>query len=276
MKESIMSSAATLDTVLITGASTGIGATYADRLARRGHPVILVARNQDQLQSLATRLAREHGVTAQVLAADLTSPSERALVEQRLRDDDAIGWLVNNAGMGGDGPVADAALDALETMIQLNVIALSRLTGAILPRLLARGRGSIINIASVLALAPELSLGAYAGSKSYVLTYTQSLLKEVGDRGVRVQAVLPGITRTEIWERSGSDINAFPAHLVMEVDELVDAALAGYDLGETVTIPSLPDIDEWNRYNASRLRLAPHLSHSVAADRYKSDIPEDA
>lgn len=271
-----MSSMETLDTALVTGASSGIGATYADRLAGRGHNVILVARNKAQLQALAERLTREHGVTVDVLAADLTLPAERARVEQRLREDDTIGWLVNNAGMGGGGPVAAGALDTVETMIQLNVVAPSRLAGAILPRLLTRGRGSIINMASVLALAPELSLGAYAGTKSYLLTYTQSLLKEVGDRGIRVQAVLPGVIRTEIWERSGGDINAIPAHMVMEVDELVDAALAGYDLGETVTIPSLPDIEDWNRYNAARLRLGPDLSRDVAADRYKSDIPEDA
>jgi short-subunit dehydrogenase len=271
-----MTATETLDTVLITGASTGIGAAYADRLARRGHNLIVVARNKAQLQTLAEQLAQKYGVKAEVLAADLTLPADRARIEQRLSDDDAIGWLVNNAGMGGGGPLAAAALDTIETMIQLNVVAPSRLTGVVLPRLLARGRGSIINIASALALAPELSPGAYAATKSYVLTYTQSLLKEVGDRGVRVQAVLPGVVRTEIWQRSGGDINAIPAHMVMEVDELVDAALAGYDLGETVTIPSLPDNEDWNRYNAARLRLAPELSRNVAADRYKSDIPEDA
>lgn len=265
-----------LDTVLITGASTGIGATYADRLARRGHPLILVARNQAQLRSLSERLVREYGVKAEVLVADLTSTHDRALVEQRLRDDEAIGWLINNAGMGGGGPVAASQLDTIETMIELNVVAPSRLTGAVLPRLLARGRGSIINIASVLALAPELSLGTYAATKSYLLTYTQSLHKEVAGSDIRVQVVLPGVTRTEIWERSGTDIHAIPANMVMEVDEMVDAAMAGYDLGELVTIPSLPDIDDWNRHNATRLQLAPNLSHDRAADRYKSDIPEDA
>lgn len=271
-----MSSTAPFDTALVTGASTGIGATYADRLAARGHDLVLVARNKTQLESLAAHLQREHGVKVDVLAADLTSPAERAQVEQRLRDDDAIGWLVNNAGMSGGGAVATAPIDTVENMLQLNVIAPSRLTSAILPRLLARSRGSIVYLASVLALAPEQSLGAYAASKSYLLTYALSLLKEVGDSGVRVQAVLPGITRTDLWARGGNDLNAIPAHTVMEVAELVDAALAGYDLGETVTIPSLPDIEDWNRYNAARLLLAPNLSHNVAADRYKSDIPEDA
>jgi short-subunit dehydrogenase len=271
-----MSSTASFDTVLITGASTGIGATYADRMAGRGHDLVLVARDQIKLESLAARLRREHGVKVHVLAADLTSPAERARVEQRLRDDDGIGWLINNAGMSGGGSVATAPIDTVETMLELNVVAPSRLTSAVLPRLLARGRGSIIHIASALALAPERSPGAYAASKSYLLAYALSLLEEVGGSDIRVQAVLPGITRTDFWEGAGKELSAIPAHSVMEVAELVDAALAGYDLGETVTIPSLPDIEDWNRYTAARRLLAPDLSHNVAADRYKSDIPEDA
>jgi short-subunit dehydrogenase len=148
------------------------------------------------------------------------------------------------------------------------------LVAALLPRLVARGQGSIINIASALAIAPEVFGGAYAASKSYVLTYTLALHKEVAERGIRVQCVLPGVTRTEIWTQDSLD--AIPAHMIMEVDEMVDAALSGYDQGEVVTIPSLPDIDEWNRYDEARRRMAPELSRDVAADRYKSDIPEDA
>uniref|UniRef100_UPI0030B7FE41 SDR family NAD(P)-dependent oxidoreductase n=1 Tax=Dyella soli TaxID=522319 RepID=UPI0030B7FE41 len=265
-----------MDTALVTGASTGIGAAYADRLAQRGHDLVLVARNLDKLQSLAGRLVRERRVKVDILAADLTSPADRARVEQRLRDDETIGMLVNNAGTASGGALAAGLVDDVASMIELNVVAPSRLAGAILPRLLARGRGSIINVASVLALAPELFGGAYAASKSYVLTYTLALHQEVGDRGIRVQAVLPGVTRTDIWERSGNDVNAIPAHMIMEVDEMVDAALAGYDLGEVVTIPSLPDIEDWNRYDAARRLLAPNLSRDHAADRYKSDIAEDA
>jgi short-subunit dehydrogenase len=265
-----------LDAALITGASTGIGATYAQRLAQRGHDLVLVARDRARLQSLAERLIRECGVKVDVLPADLTTQPQRALVEQRLRDDDTIGLLVNNAGMAGAGPIVAQQLERFESMIQLNVITPTRLTSAILPRLLARGHGGIINIASVVALVPELFDGTYNGSKSYLLNYTLTLHKEVAGRGIQVQAVLPGITRTEIWERSGIETNTLPAHMIMEVGEMVDAALAGYDMGELVTIPSLPDVEDWNRYTSARLHLAPNLSRDHAADRYKSDISEDA
>jgi short-subunit dehydrogenase len=269
-----MSVAEPLDTVLITGASTGIGATYADRFAQRGHPLVLVARRAERLEELAARLTREYRVKIDVLAADLTSHADLAKVEQRLRDDSTIGILVNNAGRSGGSVLAQTSPDDVQAMIELNVTAPSRLVAAMLPRLVTRGHGSIINIASALAIAPELFGGAYAASKSFVLTYTIALHKEVAERGIRVQCVLPGVTRTEIWSQSSLD--AIPAHMIMEVDELVDAALSGYDQGEVVTIPSLPDIQEWNRYDEARRRMAPELSRDVAADRYKSDIPEDA
>lgn len=264
------------DTVLITGASTGIGATYADRLAQRGHPLVLVSRNQDRLQALAQRLTREYGVKTDVMMADLTQAQDRMRVERRLSDDHTIGWLLNSAGMAVGTAIAEASPDVAESMIQLNIVAPTRLIGAMLPRLLARKRGSIINIASVLALAPELFDGAYGASKSYLLNYTMALHKEVGHRGIRVQAVLPGITRTEIWQHTGGTPETIPPSTIMEVDEMVDAALAGYDQGEVVTIPSLPDNEDWERYVSSRQCLMPSLSRDHAADRYKSDIPEDA
>jgi uncharacterized protein len=263
------------DTVLITGASAGIGAAYADRFARRGHPVILVARNVARLEELADRLSREYHVKAEVLPADLTVSSERQWVEQRLRSDDAISILVNNAGVEGGTDLMQTSPDAVETLIELNVTTPSRLIASLLPHLLARGRGSIINIGSILALSPELFGGAYAASKSYLLTYTQTLHREVGHQGIRVQCVLPGVTRTEIWKTAGG-LAAIPAHMIMEVDEMVDAALAGYDQGELITIPSLPDAEEWRRLDEARRRMLPELSRYVAADRYKSDIPEDA
>lgn len=263
------------DTVLITGASAGIGAAYADRFARRGHPVVLVARNQSRLEELAARLSREYHVKAEVLPADLTVPAERARVEHRLHSDDTIGILLNNAGVEGGSALTQTPPDTVEAMIQLNVTAPSRLVATVLPRLLTRGRGSIINISSILALSSELFGGAYAASKSYVLTYSQTLHREVAAQGIRVQCVLPGVTRTEIWNTAGG-LAAIPSHMIMEVDEMVDAALAGYDQGELITIPSLPDAEEWRRLDEARRRMLPELSRYVAADRYKSDIPEDA
>ncbi|MFL9923906.1 SDR family oxidoreductase [Herbaspirillum lusitanum] len=256
-------------TALITGASTGIGATYAERLAHRGYDLILVARDQQRLQQLAQKLQADTGVKADVLAADLTVRADLLKVEQRLRDDAGITLLLNNAGMAIDGTLISADVDRYETMIQLNVVAVHRLAAAAATAFSQRKSGTIINIASVLALAPELFNGTYSATKAFVLNLTQSMQRELSADGVRVQAVLPGATRTEIWERAGTDINAMPAEMLMNVDEMVDAALAGLDLGEVVTIPSLPDIADWQTLQNARMALGPNLSLQHAAARYK-------
>jgi short-subunit dehydrogenase len=253
---------------LITGASAGIGATYADRLARRGFDLLLVARNQERLDDLAARLRAETGVKVETWRADLTVAAEVAQVAQRLSRDPAIRLLVNNAGVGATGPLLGADPDALENMISLNVVAVTRLAVAAATAFAVRGQGTVINIASVLALAPELFNGAYSGSKAYVLNLSQALQQEVSPKGVRVQAVLPGATRTELWARAGFDLANLPPEMLMDVDEMVDAALAGLDLGETVTIPSLPEAEDWDAFNAKRLGLGPRLSLQHAASRY--------
>jgi short-subunit dehydrogenase len=262
-------------TALITGASSGIGATYADRLARRGYDVILVARDQQRLDQLATRLSSETGVRIVTLQADLTSKDDLARVEQRLRSDDNITMLVNNAGVGAHGPLANGDLDSIEAMIQLNVVALTRLAGAAASGFVARGNGTLINIGSVVALAPETFNASYSATKAYVLSLSQSLHAEIGKHGAQVQVVMPGVTRTEIWERSGMDVSSLPASMIMEAGEMVDAALAGLDRDELVTIPSLPDAVDWEAFIAARAKLGPNLSHNHAADRYKvnTDVP---
>jgi len=255
---------------LITGASTGIGATYADRLAKRGYGLILVARDLQRLEQLATKLRQQSGVPVEVIQADLTVSSDLARVEQQLRNNSQITMLVNNAGVAMSGELIDADPVALEKMIQLNITAPSRLALAALPGFVARKAGSLINISSVLALAPEMFNGAYSGTKAYVLNLTLKLEQELAGKGVRVQAVLPGATRTEIWERAGTDINHLPQEILMGVDEMVDAALSGYDQGEVVTIPSLPNIEDWNAATAARLKLGPNLSRNHAATRYQT------
>ncbi|MDB6060943.1 MAG: putative oxidoreductase [Verrucomicrobiaceae bacterium] len=257
-------------TALITGASTGIGAVYADRLARRGYDLILVARDQKRLEERAAQLRNETGVSVEVLKADLTDKAVLQAVEQRLRSDERISVLINNAGMAAKGTLIEADVDELETMIQLNVVAVTRLAKAAATNFVAQGRGIIVNVASVLALAPELLNGSYSGSKAYVLNLSQSLHNEIGNLGVQIQAVLPGATRTEIWERSGMAATDLPAEMLMEVDEMVDAALAGLDRGELVTIPSLPDAADWHAFNSARLHLGPNLSRDHAAARYKT------
>ncbi|MEI9805809.1 MAG: SDR family oxidoreductase [Pseudolabrys sp.] len=257
-----------LPTVLITGASSGIGATYADRFARRGHDLVLVARDKAKMEQLATRLRAETGVAVDVLPADLTDSADLVRVEQRLRDDDRIGVLINNAGVAAPGGLTEAHPDVLDNLISLNVTAVTRLSGAVVPRFLKRGEGAIVNIASVLGLAPEISFGIYGASKAYVLMLSQSLQVEVGNRGIYVQAVLPAATRTDIWAKSGRDVNAIQG--VMEVGEMVDAALIGFDRREAVTIPSLPDARQWEQFNSARQAMLPNFRNEHAAQRYRA------
>jgi uncharacterized protein len=264
----------TPNTALITGASTGIGAAYARRLAERGHALILVARDAARLEALAEELRARHAVRVDVLQADLVDPAQRRTVEERLRTDDSIGLLINNAGAAAPGGFVDASPDVLENLIDLNVVAPTRLSAAALPGMLARGTGAIVNIGSVLGLAPEVAFGVYGATKAFVLTLSQSLAKEVGERGVYVQAVLPAATRTEIWSRSGRDVDALPA--VMEVEELVDAALVGFDQREAVTIPPLPDAGQWEAYEAARMAMLPNYSQRHAAERYRTGVRNQA
>lgn len=255
-----------LPTVLITGASSGIGATYADRFARRGHDLVLVARDRARLEALAGRLRAETGVTVDVLPADLAEHDDVARVERRLREDARIGVLVNNAGIAAPGTFADADIDVVDRLIRVNVTAVTRLAAAVVPRFIARGEGAIINVASVLALVPEVSLGVYGASKAFVLSLSQGLQAELGGKGVYVQAVLPAATRTEIWARSDRDVDKLQG--VMAVGELVDAALVGFDRREAITIPPLTDADQWTVLDASRKALLPNLFNAHAAQRY--------
>jgi len=262
-----------LGTALVTGASTGIGAIYADRLARRSYDLILVARDAARLEALATRLRTETGRKVDVLVADLTDRGDVAAVEARLAADATITMLVNNAGMSLTGTLLDSSVDSVERLIALNITAVTLLAGAAGRAFAGRGKGAIVNLASVLALAPERFDGVYSGSKAFVLNLSQSLAPILEPKGVRVQAVLPGATRTEIWQRSGKDIDAFPAEMVMEVDDLVDAALVGFDAGETVTIPPLADDAPWLAMTQTRLGLGPNLSKRDVAPRYRALAP---
>ena len=257
-----------MKTALITGASSGIGAIYADRLARRGYDLILVARDAAKLSALAAQLAASTGRKVDTLRADLSVIADLRAVEQRLASDTNISLLVNNAGLGAVKPLIDSTPEELDNLISVNVTALTRLTRAAAPGLVARGGGAIINIASIVALAPELLNGTYGGSKAFVLALTQSLHHELNDKGVQVQAVLPGAIGTPFWERSGMPVEHLPAAIVMTPEDLVDAALAGFDQRELVTLPSLPDVAEFTRMDEARKALGPNLSHTRPAARY--------
>lgn len=258
-------------TALITGASTGIGAIYADRLARRGHDLILVARNQERLAVVAQRLQASTGRTVRIVQADLGASEDLARIEALLREDTSIDTLVNNAGFGAGAPLLNSDVDRMEDMIDLNVTALTRLTYAAVPGLVARGGGTIINISSIVAIAPELLNGVYAASKAYVLALTQSLRHELAGKGIRVQAVLPGATATEFWSVAGMSQSDLPESWVMSADDMVDAALAGLELGEVVTIPPLQDGDEWTSYESARKAMSQRLGNAKPAPRYRSE-----
>lgn len=258
---------ATLPSVLITGASSGIGAVYAERFAKRGHNLVLVARDKSRLDALAAQLREAHKVAVDVLQADLTQPIELAAVETRLREDARIGILINNAGMAQSGGFVQQSAQDIERLIALNTTALTRLAAAIAPRLVQAGAGTIVNISSVVGLAPELGMTIYGATKAFVLFLSQGLNLELSPKGIYVQAVLPAATRTEIWGRAGIDVNTLPE--VMDVDELVDAALVGYDRRELVTIPPLHVAERWDALDGARQTLLADVRQAQAADRYR-------
>lgn len=263
-----MSNPTSQGVALITGASTGIGAIYADRLAKRGYDLILVARNRQRLDGLAGKLRTETGREVTALPVDLNDKAGLATVEAILRDDPSITMLVNNAGVGSVASILQADVDTMEAMIELNVTALTRLTYAAAPAFVARGTGTIINIASVVGIAVEALNGVYSATKSYVLSFGHSLQKDLADKGVRVQTVLPGATATEFWDVAGYAPQK-TAEMTMQADDLVDAALAGLDKGELVTIPGLHEGDAWTRWEQDRRDLAPKFRNPKPAARYE-------
>jgi short-subunit dehydrogenase len=262
-----MISPSTLGTALITGASTGIGAVYADRLARRGYDLILVARNHERLSALATSIGAKTGRKVTFLVADLNKKSDLLSIEKVLATDSSITLLVNNAGVGAVAPLVSTNVDDMEALIELNVTALTRLTYAAVPAFVGRGAGAIIQIASAVGISPETLNGVYGASKAFVIALTQSLQHEIADKGVRVQVVLPGATATPFWHVAGMPVSDLPDDFVMTTDDLVDAALSGFDMGEVYTIPSLADMAQFNAYEAARVAMVPNLSKTKPAAR---------
>jgi uncharacterized protein len=262
-----------LGTALITGASAGIGAVYADRLAMRGHDLILVARNEERLMSLSARLTSKTGRTVTVLRSDLNDKADLAKVETILRDDPTITMLVNNAGVASIAPLVEADVEKMERMIALNITALTRLTYAAAPAFLTRGAGTIINIASVVGVSPETLNGVYGGTKAYVIALSHSLQHELAAKGVRIQAVLPGATATDLWAKAGLPYQNLPSSIVMSPEDVVDAALVGLDQNELITIPGLHDEAEWTRFEEARRAISARFGNSVPAPRYRIGSP---
>lgn len=221
---------------LVTGASAGIGEAFAERLAADGYDLLLVARAQDRLDAIAERLEQKHGVSARVLAADLTDHEQRAEVESALREA-TPDLLVNNAGFGTVGRFAESDAAAEEREVMLNVVALSQLTRAVLPGMIARRSGSVINVSSMAAFQAAPYNATYAATKAFVNSFTESLAEELADTGIVVQALCPGFTRTEFQERAGINVTGIPDMAWMSAADVVDASLAGLARGELVCIP---------------------------------------
>jgi short-subunit dehydrogenase len=265
-----MSGSSSKPVALVTGASAGIGAVYAERLAARGYDLILVARRAERLRALSGKLAAAHGTKVDIVEADLTSDGDVTRVEQLIKTSPAITLLVNNAGNATLAPVAKTSAQDAAAMVALNVTALTRLTHAILPVFLARNAGAIINIASVLSFHALPVSAIYSGTKGYVMNFSRGLQQELADTNVRLQLVMPASTATEIWDLSGVPLAALNQASVMSTENLVDAALAGFDKGESITLPSVADAQLWDRFDEARSTLFAATQTGEPAPRYRA------
>lgn len=267
--------ASPLGTALITGASSGIGAVYADRLARRGYDLLLIARDAVRLEAVKQGVA-DTGRQVELMPADLDEPAALRRVEKRLVRDDSITMLVNNAGRAITSPFSQTPASEHDALLRLNVVAATQLAAAAAAAFGRRGTGAIINIASIAAFVPETLNATYPASKAYLLSLTHALQAELAPKGVRVQAVCPGITITDIWAKSGIDWSTLPPERAMPVGAMVDAALAGFDLGEVVTLPALDDLGLYHAYEAARQAMEPQLSRARPAARYAAPMTATA
>lgn len=256
---------------VVTGASSGIGAVYANRLAARGYDLVLVARRSDRLKALSDQLAQGYGAKVEAMEADLTKDEDIARVERVLADDADVAVLVNNAGNGKLGATATMSEADMASTIALNITALTRLTRAVLPALISRNAGAIINIASVMALHSLSITSLYSGTKGYVLNFSRGLQEELAGTRVKVQVVLPAGTATEFYDHAGIPISAFDPAVIMTTEDMVDAALAGFDRGEAVTLPSVHDIGLWTAYDVARANLFGATQNGRPAPRYQKD-----
>jgi short-subunit dehydrogenase len=254
-------------TAVVTGASAGIGAVYAERLANQGYDLLLVARRADRLEALAETIRQNHGHAVAIFAADLADDGDLRKVEQRIAGDDKITLLVNNAGIGGSRVLAEADAESIAQQIKVNVIALSKLTRAVLPGLIKKGRGAVVNVASIVAYNTILG-GIYSGTKAYVVNFTEALENELQGTGVKAQVVLPGPVKTEFWDLAGADINTLPPEIIMTTEDLVDSALAGLEQGEHFTAPGLSDLAEVQKFKQARDAFYGKLIAGKPAARY--------
>ena len=253
---------------LITGASSGIGLSFAHHLARTGHDLVIVARREDRLRDLAEQLSVEHGIDIEVIAADLADPDDLDVVEERLEAGDPIALFVNNAGFAAMGKVGEGDRDDMTDMLLLNVVAFSRLADAAMAGMKRTGTGTVINVGSGTLFTKMPNYAGYGASKAYVAYYTRTMQAEAQGGNIRIQLLIPGVTATDFHHVAGKSIDDYPPERVMEPDDLVVASLRGLELGEAVCIPSLPDVADWAALEAAEAKIAPNASRDKVADRY--------
>ena len=272
----MLASSSTRPRALVTGASAGIGVAFAERLARDGHDVILVARRRERLEELANRLQRDFSAHTEVIAADLTDAGGLAEVEAHIASDESLVLLVNNAGFGGYNPFASIEPSIIDELIGIHIRAVTRLTRAALPGMVRRGSGGVINIASLLALSGTLPpsplpyRAVYAGSKAFLVAFTQALAGELNGTGVKVQVCLPGMVHTEFHAVQEFDTSRIGPEK-MTPDDVVTASLSGLAQGEVMCVPALADAALLDRLaEAQRAVLMAGAMQGVAlADRYR-------
>ncbi|MBT2367851.1 SDR family oxidoreductase [Streptomyces sp. ISL-10] len=224
-----------MTTALITGATAGIGAAFARRLAAEGRNLVLVARDTERLQEQATELHDRHGIEAEVLTADLAEEDGIAAVEKRLADRrHPVDLLINNAGFGNKGRFLEVSMADELTMLKVHCEAVMRLTAAAAGPMRERGRGGVVNVASVAAFVPR---GTYGASKAWVVQFTQGVARDLAGSGVRLMALCPGFVRTEFHERAGMGTDNIPGWLWLDADRLVTSALADLAKGKSLSVP---------------------------------------
>jgi short-subunit dehydrogenase len=255
-------------TAVVTGATGGVGPLYAAGLAKRGYDLVLVGRQQEALDAVAKSVTQKAKVKVDTLVANLAEAADLARVEGWISSNPAITALINAAGAASFGPLAKLSSKAIDEMVLVNITALTRLTHAVLPGLLARGAGSIVNFASVLAFHPWPEFGVYNASKAYVASFSQALQGEVADKGVLIQVVSPPATDTDFWNKAGLPVRNLPAGAVMKPQHLVEAALKGLDRGESWVFPSLPEQALWDDHQKTRQALVGGLMNGAPAARY--------
>jgi len=257
-----MSEEPTRHVALVTGASSGIGDAFARQLAARGHDLVAVARDVDRLERLAAELAEAHGTRTEVMGADLTAAADLARIEARVADPaQPIDLLVNNAGFGTYGRMWEIDVDDETREVALNVIAPTRLTHAALGGMVERGRGGVINVASIAAYQPNPSMATYGATKAYIVNFTQAVHEELRGTGAKAMVLCPGFTRTEFQSRAGISESAVPKLLWQSAEACVAAALRDYDRGRAVCLPSAI-----NTAGTAMLRITPSvISRKIAA-----------